>query len=190
VKPVSHRLNVLLRSGGEEGLRRRYARFWANVDMSAGPFGCWLWKGPFNGGPPGKPKYGMFGSYLAHREAWAISHGGIYPDSFPDGRRQFVCHHCDNPPCVNPGPPVPWNGPGQLSRHGPKWSPRLASARVLDGRSLRQPTSGPFAGPGVYRSHEGGPEASQPSLLIGTTVRSGVRLASATSCMAESNSPY
>lgn len=52
---------------------------------------CWEWKGSRH--PKG---YGRFGkSYIAHRFSYMIHHGEI-----PKG--MFVCHHCDNPPCVNP----------------------------------------------------------------------------------------
>jgi hypothetical protein len=36
---------------------------------------------------------------LVRRVAYALAHGPI-PDGKPDGK--LVCHHCDNPPCVNP----------------------------------------------------------------------------------------
>jgi hypothetical protein len=75
------------------------ARFWAQVDMSAGPGGCWLW-----GGARLPNGYGRFGAgatesgyayVYAHRFAFRDASGPL-----PDGL--FVCHRCDNPPCVNP----------------------------------------------------------------------------------------
>lgn len=66
-------------------------RFWAKVDKSGD---CWLWQSSVN--PKG---YGDFHAQkrtiLAHRFAWIITRGPI-----PAGL--YVCHHCDNPPCVNP----------------------------------------------------------------------------------------
>jgi hypothetical protein len=66
-------------------------RFWSHVDKSGE---CWTWTAFRN-----KTGYGMARwreqSTLANRVAWEISHGAI-----PEGL--FVCHHCDNPSCVNP----------------------------------------------------------------------------------------
>lgn len=69
--------------------------FWKNVDRSEGQNACWIWK-------KGKDArgYGILRfrgrAYKAHRLAWILTHGEIDDDL-------FVCHHCDNPPCVNPG---------------------------------------------------------------------------------------
>lgn len=56
--------------------------------------GCWEWNGPRN-----KSGYGFFAiegnSIRAHRYSYERSNGQI-----PEGL--LVCHHCDNPPCVNP----------------------------------------------------------------------------------------
>jgi len=66
--------------------------------------GCWEWTGcrdgaPRNGSDP-RGSYGRFaldGYHMmpAHRASYELFRGPI-----PDG--MFVCHHCDNPPCVNP----------------------------------------------------------------------------------------
>lgn len=70
---------------------RAIARFWSKV---AKVDGCWLWPGPF-----GRRGYGIFrvnnAGVRAHRFSWALSNKQS-PEGF------FVCHHCDNPPCVNP----------------------------------------------------------------------------------------
>jgi hypothetical protein len=67
-------------------------RFWSKVDKSGE---CWVWTAKAlceNG-------YGRF--YVgkkplrAHRYSWELANGPI-----TDGL--FVCHRCDNPPCVNP----------------------------------------------------------------------------------------
>jgi DNA-binding CsgD family transcriptional regulator len=57
---------------------------------------CWIWKASKH-----RDGYGIFnagkepGSVMAHRFSFERHHGPI-PDS------QCVCHHCDNPSCVNP----------------------------------------------------------------------------------------
>lgn len=76
-------------------------RFWAKVDKRNDDE-CWNWTGSLAG-----PKYregrgyGQFyggpavGLTRAHLYSYELHHGPI-----PEG--MFVCHHCDNPPCVNP----------------------------------------------------------------------------------------
>ena len=67
--------------------------FWPKVDKSGE---CWIWTGYIR--PAG---YGMVGlpgqrkTIDAHRASWMLAYGSI-----PVGA--FVCHHCDNPPCVRP----------------------------------------------------------------------------------------
>jgi hypothetical protein len=53
------------------------------------PNGCWEWQ-------RGKHKrYGRYRGRYAHRVSWERAHGSLPADL-------FVCHKCDNPPCVNP----------------------------------------------------------------------------------------
>lgn len=70
-------------------------RFWGKVDKSAGNYECWLWTGRHD--PKG---YGYFDFSArsprpAHRVAYLLAYG-----DFP--QNLAVCHHCDNPSCVNP----------------------------------------------------------------------------------------
>ena len=69
------------------------ARFWSLV-RKADSDACWEWNGPRT-----KRNYGMVTiarqKVPAHRAAWELTSGPI-----PAGL--FVCHRCDNPPCVRP----------------------------------------------------------------------------------------
>jgi len=68
-------------------------RFWSKVKKSNH---CWTYSGARN--PEGFGSFSLQGGkqIRAHRFSWIISYGEI-----PAGK--FICHHCDNPPCVNPG---------------------------------------------------------------------------------------
>jgi hypothetical protein len=69
-------------------------RFWAFVDKSAGPRGCWSFTGEVT-----TTGYGRITDYwqkrLAHRFSYELAHGPI-----PVG--MFVLHTCDFRACVNP----------------------------------------------------------------------------------------
>jgi hypothetical protein len=69
-------------------------RFWKTVQKSVDPGGCWWWLGGHS-----IEGYGFFhiGKHQTgpHRFSWRIHRGGIR-------RGLYVCHHCDNPFCVNP----------------------------------------------------------------------------------------
>lgn len=69
-------------------------RFWDKVDIR-GDDECWLWQAERT--PAG---YGTFyinrhNKHPAHRAAYRMVNGRI-------PHKHFVCHRCDNPPCVNP----------------------------------------------------------------------------------------
>lgn len=64
--------------------------FWSNVKKTPK---CWVWTGTkFN-------EYGCFyilgKSFRAHRFSWVLKNG-------PIKYGLWVCHKCDNPPCVRP----------------------------------------------------------------------------------------
>lgn len=68
-------------------------RFWSRVNRTAD--GCWEFSGSGNARSGHRAFYVNNQRVMAHRAAWEISRGPI-----PEGL--CVCHHCDNPPCVNP----------------------------------------------------------------------------------------
>lgn len=70
--------------------------FWTMADMSAGPDKCWRWTGDMGGSHRAYGRATVDGVRMyAHRAAYLICHG-------PIPERYDVCHHCDNPGCVNP----------------------------------------------------------------------------------------
>ena len=107
--------------------------FWMKVDKH-GPNGCWVWTGYRQKFGHGWTRYG-----LAHRYAWTLLRGEI-----PAGK--FLCHTCDNPPCVNPdhlyvGDRL--DNQGDMKRRGrstfgernPK--AKMTAAQVIEMRRLR-----------------------------------------------------
>lgn len=71
-----------------------FERFWEKVEKTDT---CWLWTGART--VPGYGKIGEGGdkgnTLLAHRVSWEMVNGKVPEDL-------FVCHKCDNPPCVRP----------------------------------------------------------------------------------------
>ena len=62
------------------------------------PNGCWIWCGGMNDTAYGTLWIRLNGElqqWRTHRLSYFLHNGSI-----PDGL--FVCHHCDNPPCINP----------------------------------------------------------------------------------------
>lgn len=70
-------------------------RFWLKVDQR-GPDECWPWLASAD--PDGRGRFwwpDAGRNVAAPRVVWYLS-TGLWPGDL------FVCHHCDNPPCVNP----------------------------------------------------------------------------------------
>lgn len=70
-------------------------KFWARVDKSGD---CWLWKNKVDNRGYGRfyIKRGTLSSVEASRVSWIIA------NRIELNKSQFVCHKCDNPPCVRP----------------------------------------------------------------------------------------
>lgn len=68
-------------------------RFWSKVD-AGGENGCWTWLAFKDRMGYGKIRADG-DARLAHRVSYELHRGSI-----PAG--MMVCHHCDNPECVNP----------------------------------------------------------------------------------------
>lgn len=127
-------------------------RFWSKVEK-CGPIHpalktrCWVWTGSRARGGYGQLWGGGPIPLKSHRFSWEQANGPIVG-------RLLVCHHCDNPPCVNPahlflgdhkdnakdmvakGRCRAAGMPGE--KH---WASRLTSEQVLAIRFLRKSTT-------------------------------------------------
>lgn len=74
-------------------------RFWGFVDKR-GTDECWEWLGHKNYKGYGTFRYGKM--IKAHVFSYLLNVGEIQKDNNTIFGRLFVCHHCDNPGCVNP----------------------------------------------------------------------------------------
>lgn len=70
-------------------------RFWAKVDRTTDPDGCWEWQAARNAGGYGVIRGEHREMLLAHRVSLAL-------DGRPVPPGQVARHRCDNPCCVNP----------------------------------------------------------------------------------------
>lgn len=75
-------------------------RFWSRVDKN-GPIHpvlktrCWIWTGQSNAP-------GGYGRFCSDTQKFHLTHRYSYLIHLSDPGRLCVCHHCDNPICVNP----------------------------------------------------------------------------------------
>lgn len=87
--PIAHMLSdVHLRMSAEE-------RFWPKVMKPMDWSACWEWQGSKSLQGYGRFKLFSYTGSGAHRVSYALYHG-VSPGQL------HVCHHCDNPRCVNP----------------------------------------------------------------------------------------
>lgn len=77
-------------------------KFWTRFEKADGD-GCWIWKGIIEQNGYGsielggdRKKAGSRTRISAHRLSWILHNGPISSPTI------FVCHKCDNPPCVRP----------------------------------------------------------------------------------------
>ena len=69
-------------------------RFWQKVNKG-NKDECWEWQGAI--------RVNGYGGFWFRGEDWLVHRASftMFVEEIPDGL--CVCHHCDNPPCVNPG---------------------------------------------------------------------------------------
>ena len=80
------------------GKRTLEERFWAKVDKTTTPDGCWLWTASVQGARYGQISLDGSNTTVvgAHRVAWMLANGGVFP------RDTVTMHKCNNRLCVRP----------------------------------------------------------------------------------------
>lgn len=140
LSPVVRLVAVLVTVPNPSAIDRQVKeRFWARVS-TGGIDDCWEWTAGCQTAGYGELRVAGRPE-LVHRISWQIHFGDI-----PGG--MYVCHHCDNPPCVNPAHlflGTPKDNAGDMSakgRHASHTQPHLrrgtrsGSARLTEGDVL------------------------------------------------------
>lgn len=97
------------------------ARFWAKVDRTAGPDGCWPWQAAYNrpsthyrqrhrAGESRRPVFWLAPGVVVYAHRYALSLADDVP--LYDRHGWEACHRCRNYRCCNPGH-LYWGTPDQ-----------------------------------------------------------------------------
>lgn len=110
--------------------------------------GCWLWTRSLGMNGYGSISSGSGEKLLAHRVSYELHIGEL-----TDGA--FVCHHCDNPPCVNPHHLFLGSPQDNMDDMWSKGRGRT-SARVLASKKITHcPKGHPLSGENLYVTPSG-----------------------------------
>ena len=109
--------------------------FWAKVDTTAGPDGCWPWLGTRNGAGYGRFKVAGRKIY-AHRYAYETFVGQV------PGDRPQIDHQCNSTSCVNPSHLQPATARANTLRGN--------AVTAKNARKTHCPAGHPYSGANLY----------------------------------------